>query len=215
MRVEGGSAPHNSDGTRAGGEFVINTNTDSDQSSASVTALDGGGFVVVWQSATGDGSGYGIYGQRYDNSGVKVGSEFLINSNTGGNQYDPQVSALHGANAGAFVVTWHGDASYQDVFARVFDARGAGTPTPVGSDLAVNVQRPALNGNNYDETCRKSPGLRTATSSSSGRTATATGTERASSASATPSTFRAEPCPGSPVTTPTARRPPTTSWSIV
>ena len=44
-----------------------------------MTALADGGFVVTWQSDGQDGSGYGIYGQRYMADGTAEGSEFLVN----------------------------------------------------------------------------------------------------------------------------------------
>jgi hypothetical protein len=59
-----------SDGSAAGSEFKVNTYTDGGAYS-SVAALEGGGFVVTWQSGrfqffTQDGSYSGIYGQLFD-----------------------------------------------------------------------------------------------------------------------------------------------------
>ena len=52
--------------------------------------MDGSGnFVVAWQSDGQDGSGNGIYAQRYDSSGSAVGSEFLVNTYTTSAQGDP------------------------------------------------------------------------------------------------------------------------------
>ena len=47
-----------------------------------MTALADGGFVVTWSSAGQDGSGLGIYGQRYAADGTPVGSEFRVNTYT-------------------------------------------------------------------------------------------------------------------------------------
>ena len=47
-----------------------------------MAALAGGGFVVTWTSDGQDGSGYGIYGQRYAADGTAVGSEFRVNTFT-------------------------------------------------------------------------------------------------------------------------------------
>ena len=71
----------------AGSEFRANTYTTNDQVYSSVTALNDGGFVVTWSSDGQDGSGYGIYGQRYAADGTPVGSEFAINQITSGNQF--------------------------------------------------------------------------------------------------------------------------------
>ena len=86
-----------------GSEFRANTYTSSDQIYSSVTALNDGGFVVTWSSYGQDGSGYGIYGQRYAADGTPVGSEFRANTSTSSNQVYSSVTAL---NDGGFVVTW-------------------------------------------------------------------------------------------------------------
>ena len=68
-----------------------------------MTALNDGGFVVTWSSDGQDGSGYGIYGQRYAADGTPVGSEFRANTFTSSDQAYSSVTAL---NDGGFVVTW-------------------------------------------------------------------------------------------------------------
>jgi hypothetical protein len=62
-----------------GSEFQINSYKDGPQENPSITALQDGGFVVTWQSATDWGAGLESFGQRYDSGGNKVGEEFLIN----------------------------------------------------------------------------------------------------------------------------------------
>lgn len=56
------------DGTPVGGEIVVNTDTSGDQARPAVAALDGGGFVVVWE-------GLGIRGRRIDANGTPLSSE--------------------------------------------------------------------------------------------------------------------------------------------
>ncbi|MBE9395689.1 hypothetical protein IOQ59_00260 [Pontibacterium sp. N1Y112] len=103
------------------------------------------GYVVVWQSEGQDGSGYGIYGQRYDTNDKSVGGEFQINTHTVGSQYAPLVSGLVD---GSFVVTWNGDdtatgdASASGISGQRFDA----DCNAVGDDFIVNTH---LNGNQY------------------------------------------------------------------
>ncbi len=86
-----------------GSEFQVNTYINSDQSSQSVAMDVAGKFVVVWQSYDQDGSYYGVFGQRFSSSVVKVGSEFAVNSYTTSSQSYPSV-AMDGA--GKFVVVW-------------------------------------------------------------------------------------------------------------
>ena len=54
-----------SSGAPLGPEFRVNTYTTSSQSGPSVTADTAGNFVVVWSSYSQDGSGFGVFGQRY------------------------------------------------------------------------------------------------------------------------------------------------------
>ena len=90
-------------GAPAGGEFQVNTTTASSQGFPSVAMDSAGNFVVVWESFGQDGSGSGVYAQRYNAAGVAQGSEFLVNTYTTGYQQYPSV-AMDGS--GNFVVTW-------------------------------------------------------------------------------------------------------------
>ncbi|MFA6133899.1 MAG: CARDB domain-containing protein [Phycisphaerae bacterium] len=107
-----------------GPEFRVNTTT-ADNQSAQVVGLDSvGNSVVIWHSQGQDGSGLGIYGQRYDAAGSPVGSEFRVNATTSADQTAP---ALAVASDGRFVVTWHSqnqDGSGWGVYARLYGADG-------------------------------------------------------------------------------------------
>jgi hypothetical protein len=108
----------------------------SDWQTNPAVAMDGAGnFVVTWQSSGQDGSGYGIYAQRYNAAGVAVGSEFRVNTFTTDNQRLPAV-AMDGA--GNFVVTWQSygqDGSGLEIYAQRYDAAGVA----VGSEFRVNT----------------------------------------------------------------------------
>jgi len=119
-------------GVAIGGEFSVNSNVAYTQTAPSIAALDGGGYVIVWDSETGDGSGYGIFAQRFDAAGARIGGEFQINADPSGTQIVPDVAALHGAQAGGFAVTWEGNGN---IYARAFDAAG----TAIGGDLRVDL----------------------------------------------------------------------------
>jgi len=54
-----------SSGIPLGPEFLVNTYTSLAQAAPSVAADSFGNFVVAWQSLNQDGSGYGVFGQRY------------------------------------------------------------------------------------------------------------------------------------------------------
>ena len=63
-----------SSGNAIGSEFQVNTYTTSGQARATVTALDNG-FLVAWDQIIRKES-IKVYGQLYDASGGKIGSEF-------------------------------------------------------------------------------------------------------------------------------------------
>lgn len=123
-------------GAAQGNEFRVNTTTASQQLDPVIAGLADGGFVVSWASNLQDGSGYGIYAQRYDANGVAQGGEFAVNTYTTGDQTDPGISSLA---SGGFVITWASEGQDGDltgVYAQRFDADGA----TVGSEFVVNTE---------------------------------------------------------------------------
>ncbi len=123
---------YDNNGAKVGEEFQINSYTAGWQSSPAITALADGGFVVVWESESQDGSGYGVYGQRYDSDGVRLGEEFLVNSYTQGMQDLPSVTAL---TDGGFVIVWESegqDGSGWGIYGQRYNADG--TPYVDGDD---------------------------------------------------------------------------------
>src|SRR5688572_6016662 len=102
--------------------FQINTFTAGSQSGPQIATDGSGRFVVVWQSPGQDGSGGGIFGQRFDARGARIGNEFRVNEATTGDQIEQRIAA---DEAGDFLVVWHdrqGFPSRTKVLARRFDA---------------------------------------------------------------------------------------------
>src|SRR5438132_1035748 len=125
-------------GSAQGPEFRVNTYTTSSQYRGVVAADFSGGFLVVWESSAQDGSGRGIFGQRYDGAGVPQGAEFPVNTYTTNDQYGPAVAA---SLFGGFVVLWHSnsqDGSGFGVFGQRYDASGV----PLGPEFRVNSFTP-------------------------------------------------------------------------
>jgi hypothetical protein len=120
-------------GMPLGGEFQINTTAAGDQNHPSVAVAPDGSFLVVWQSQGQDGGGWGVFGQRYDASGNRVGGEFQVNVTTAGDQENPSVAT---DGQGDYVVTWQSQGQDGDgwgVFARRYNAAGA-----LGGEVQVN-----------------------------------------------------------------------------
>jgi hypothetical protein len=122
-----------STGAPLGPEFRVNTFTTGSQYNPAVASSASGRFVVVWSSPQ-DGSGDGVFGQRYDNAGVPLGPEFRVNTYTTGGQYRPAVASDTGGN---FVVVWTSqlqDGSSNGVFGQRYDSSGAS----LGPEFRVN-----------------------------------------------------------------------------
>ena len=121
--------------TCAPGKQQVNTTSAGDQSAPAVCDLGGGGWVVVWSSAGQDGSGSGVFGQRYDAGGGRLGAEFQVNTYAIGNQDEPTVGC---DAAGGFVVAWQSDqqdGSGLGIYAQRYAVGGA----PIGGELVVNT----------------------------------------------------------------------------
>ncbi|MBX3641429.1 MAG: hypothetical protein KF888_13210 [Nitrosomonas sp.] len=115
---------YDASGEAQGAEFLVNTTTASHQMAPSIAALAHGGFVVTWNSYNQDGSGYGVYAQRYDANGIELGREFRVNTATASDQGGLSIAAL---TDGGFVVTWQSfgqDGDGFGVYAQRYDANG-------------------------------------------------------------------------------------------
>jgi hypothetical protein len=120
-------------GVTRGGLIRANTFTTDSQNGGSIASLPGGGYVVTWSSNSQDGSGYGVYAQRFDATGNAAGMEFRVNSTVSGHQFAEGITAL---GNGGFVVVWkhYGEDGNYGVYAQRYDATG----NPVGSQTSVS-----------------------------------------------------------------------------
>ncbi len=121
-----------------GAEFQVNSFTLDSQESAAVATAPDGGSVVVWESVYQDGFWLGIFGQRYDSSGSKLGEEFQVNSFTIDSQRSPAVAT--DANDD-FVVVWEsaGSSGTDSSGGSVQGQRYAADGSPVGGEIQVNT----------------------------------------------------------------------------
>jgi hypothetical protein len=122
-------------GTPHGSEFRVNTYTTGEQLLPAIVMHPQGDVAVVWTSSTQDGSGYGIFGRRYDAAGGPLGGEFQVNTHTTNTQYRPTIAT---DPAGNLVVVWESvgqDGDTEGIVGRRFDAAGA----PLGGEFRVNT----------------------------------------------------------------------------
>ena len=113
---------YSASGTKIGGETLVNTTTSGYQDESRVTALNDGSYVVTWHG-NGVGDDSGIFLQRFNSSGTKVGGETRINTTTAGNQEFSSIAALAD---GGYLITWESyDANNNpEIFSQRFDASG-------------------------------------------------------------------------------------------
>lgn len=135
-----------------GGVFLANTTSTGDLSDSQVGMDRNGNFVIVWQGgspatmhpAGGDGSGTGIFAQRFRSNGTRRDGNFRVNDLTADDQTHPRLGI---APNGAFAVLWEDrlkDASGAVVNGLRVGAWGAngarlGRPTTLAAGGAANL----------------------------------------------------------------------------
>jgi len=135
-----------SDGRLLGSSFLVNTFTNSTQEAASVAMNELGNFVITWTSYSQEGNDLGIYGQLFDSTGRRLGSELHINVLTSGDQRAPSVAM---ADDGSFTVTWLDYNRVNEpsapllVYARSFDRDGV----PRGDQFMVSTVTASVHSN--------------------------------------------------------------------
>jgi hypothetical protein len=125
----------NADGSRVGPEFQVNRVTKNSQLDPAIAVNEAGHFVISWNSRGQDGDAMGVFAQRFDAEGTRVGPEFHVNTVRVGSQLGSAVSI---DKAGHFVVSWSSDdqdGSAWGIYGQRFDAQG----TPLGGEFQVNT----------------------------------------------------------------------------
>jgi len=134
---------YDQEGFPVGQEFQVTSPNEYRHWYPSMAGLTDGGFVVTWHSTTSngvgpDGSGDGVYAQRYDHNGIPVGEDFQVNSYTYSTQNDPSIAAL---TDGGFVITWQSnDVDNYGVYGQRYDRNGV----PMGEEFQVNSYTPHM-----------------------------------------------------------------------
>lgn len=132
-------------GDSTGPRMILNTDGGSeDQRYAKIAMNKGGSAVVVWQdNRNGDGD---IYGQRVNDLGNTIDTNFLISNDLGSdNQYEPACAM---DQAGNFVVVWQDYRSGNpDIYGQRFDSTGS----PIDTNFLINDEVGAYN--QYEPEC--------------------------------------------------------------
>jgi hypothetical protein len=119
-------------GSPLGSNFKANDDVGTAYQYTPAVAMDNSGnFVITWQDLR-DGN-YDILAQRYDLSGIPLGSNFKVNDDLDTlYQYGPVIAM---DSPGNFVITWYDyrNGNY-DIYAQRYNFSG----TPIGSNFKVN-----------------------------------------------------------------------------
>jgi hypothetical protein len=130
----------NASGTATTGEILVDTTTTGAQEASNVIGLSDGGFLVMWDSNQDSGS-EGVFAQRFDGAGAKVGGEFRMNATIAGSQtvtsnqdHDPAAVL----NSGKVVGVWDGSpGDAGDIFGRIFNIPGDGPQN--GTNIVIDT----------------------------------------------------------------------------
>jgi hypothetical protein len=122
---------------------IVNTTNIGIQQHPSCAKLVNGGYVIVWESQSSDGTHYDIYGQIYYSDGNKDGNEFRINITTLNNQSFPHVIGNMNTSYGGFMVVWgsedESDNGEYDIKGQIYDeSREDGSRRLKSFDIEVN-----------------------------------------------------------------------------
>lgn len=104
-----------------------NSYTPHVQIGSDIAMADDGSYVVTWESYGQDGDEWGVFGQRFNALGSRLGSEFQVNTITSGHQ---QLAKVAMTGNGKFVVAFQHDnrandpASKLSIYAREYGADG-------------------------------------------------------------------------------------------
>jgi uncharacterized protein YebE (UPF0316 family) len=134
------------DGTRLGGEILVNTTTDRSQLDPTIAALGNGGFVVSWEDWGFHTGAVVIKAQVFAFDGDRVGNEILVNTTTEGHQFNPTITAL---DNDSFVVAWIGN---DDIRAQVFTIINEQTGTASADTLTGTNGADLIYGMGGDDT---------------------------------------------------------------
>ena len=123
------------DGVALGGEFDVNDYETGNQGGARIAMDAVGNFVVSWTSVGQDGSGTGIYAQRFDRTAEPRGPEIAVTTETLNDQRDSSIAM---AADGSFVIVWRSDVQ-DGSSGGVYGQRFAADGTALGGEFQINT----------------------------------------------------------------------------
>jgi len=133
---------YGSDGVALGDQFLVNTRTSGSQFNPAIGKLANGGFVVTWDTSTGNpNESFSVAAQVFDAAGHKIGQEIMVNVPSVTAQ---GTSSVIGLTNGNFVVTWmdsqRGNTSAETVADTIKGQLFNSTGAKIGGEFVVNAE---------------------------------------------------------------------------
>jgi hypothetical protein len=127
---------YSAQGEALGAAQRISTSTVGRQNRPSAAFIEGQGYMVLWQGATGERFRTRIYGQRLDTAGQKIGGQIEISHGALEYEYDPSLVATPRGTYMAAWMLW--DSSFpRAVRGRELNADG----TPFSDEINISTSR--------------------------------------------------------------------------
>ena len=104
--------------------LMVNQDITGFQLNPSISYLESGGYVIVWNSQDSSGpiNNFNVYGQRYMSDGSRYANNFRINKITTNNQSYPSIAGNKAQNSNHYIVAWGSNQSGigYNVYCQVF-----------------------------------------------------------------------------------------------
>jgi Ca2+-binding RTX toxin-like protein len=126
------------DGTPAGEDILVNTETVGDQTNATATSLSDGRVMVHWLDHS-EGGTYAIRGRLFNADGSAVGDDLTVDTGINAVFAAPRVDAL---SDGRFVVAWQeldGETGTYDIHGTILQAEPDNEPPVAMDDNGMHV----------------------------------------------------------------------------
>lgn len=144
------AAIFDNDGNVVLAPFQVNNNTGGSQNEPSVTALEDGGFVIIWD----DDNSNIIRGQRFDAAGNEIGNQIAISKDL---EFSLDAASL---SDGRFITVFeNNDAGNSDIYAQIWDPRETTISGTSGDDaIAGRVEASTISGGAGNDTIQGNAG---------------------------------------------------------